>query len=237
MNAKTLAIIPARGGSKRIPRKNIRDFCGQPIIKYSIDAANRTKIFDEVMVSTDDPEISEIARTSGAQVPFLRTPETANDHATLAEVFREVVLQYKTIGQEFKYFCCVFATAPFVSPKRLTEGYELLLSTGADSVLPVTRFSYPIQRASKITNDGCLEMFWPENYNLRSQDLEASYHDCGQFCWMKVSSLLEQMKAYADHTVPLVLPESEVQDIDSEEDWAIAEFKYKFLNLSKATQT
>lgn len=228
MDNKTVAIITARGGSKRIPRKNIKDFLGYPIIKYSIDAALRANCFDEVMVSTDDKEIAEIAEKLGAKVPFLRSQATSNDHATTADVLEEVIQEYKKRGMEFAYLCCIYPTAPFVTPEKLAKAMSLLFEKGADSVLPVTRFSYPIQRALKI-EEGLAKMVWPENYNARSQDLMPAYHDCGQFYCMKTRSLLTQKKLFAEYTIPIEIPESEVQDIDNEEDWLIAEMKYRIL--------
>ena len=221
-----LAIIPARGGSKRIPRKNIRMFIDKPIITYSIQAALQSGCFDEIMVSTEDYEISQIAQEYGAMVPFMRSGELSNDMAGLTEVIEEVLLTYKKQSKEFQYVCCLLPTAPLVTNKILRDGYDLLVQTGADSVVPVTRFSYPIQRAFKIEN-GQLKMFWPENYSMRSQDLEPAFHDCGQFYWMSVQSLIEQKTIFAKHTVPLEIPESRVQDIDVEEDWKMAEMKYK----------
>lgn len=229
--SKCLAIIPARGGSKRIPRKNIKHFCGKPIIEYSIEAAIKSGFFSDVMVSTDDEEIAKIAQQCGAKVPFMRSVNTSNDHAMLADVIEEVLLKYQNQSRFFDYFCCVLATAPFVTSGKIKAGFDLLRSTGVDSVVPVTRFSYPIQRALKIENEQ-LVMFWPENYNVRSQDLEPAYHDSGQFYWMKSQSLLEQKKLFARHTVPLVIPESEVQDIDTEEDWKTAEVKYHMMKLN-----
>ena len=229
MNNKCLAIITARGGSKRIPRKNIKLFNDYPIIKYSIDAAIKSKCFDEVMVSTDDKEIAEISKKLGAKVPFFRSKKTSDDYATLADVIEEVILKYKKQGKEFKYFCCLLPTAPFITSKRIIEGFQLIKNTGAESIVPITRFSYPIQRALKI-EDGQLKMFWPENYNVRSQDLTPAYHDCGQFYWMKTESILEQKQLYTKHTVPLEIPEIEVQDIDNEEDWKMAEMKYKMIS-------
>ena len=226
---KVLALITARGGSKRIPRKNIKEFCGQPIIKYSIDAALQAGCFDEVMVSTDDNEISEIAKKYGAKVPFVRSEKNSDDHSGTAEVIEEVILDYKNIGHEFEYFCCIYPTAPFISADKLKQAYELLTSSGADGVLPVVRFSYPIQRSVKIEG-GRVKMLWPENYSARSQDLTPVYHDVGQFYFMKTASLLEQKILYAQNTVPIEIPESEVQDIDNEEDWKIAEIKYKLIN-------
>lgn len=228
MSNKCLAVITARGGSKRIPRKNIKDFLGSPIIKYSIDAALGTGCFDEVMVSTDDKEIAEVALSYGAKVPFFRSEATSEDYSTTADVIEEVLLEYKKRGQEFDYCCCIYPTAPFVSSRKLLHGYNLLKDSGADSVIPVVRFSYPIQRALKIEN-GKLEMVWPENMNVRSQDLMPAYHDCGQFYWFRVDRFFKQKRLFTEYTIPLEVPESEVQDIDNEEDWKVAELKYKTL--------
>lgn len=223
---KTVAIITARGGSKRIPRKNIKPFLGHPIIKYSIDAAIQSNCFDEIMVSTDDKEIAEISQRLGAKIPFMRSDATSNDFATTPDVIEEVLVEYRKMGYEFGYACCIYPTAPFITPAKLKEGFNLLKEKGADSVLPVVRFSYPIQRALKI-EDGRLLMIWPENLNKRSQDLMPAYHDVGQFYWLKVESFLKERVLFGKHTVPLEVPESEVQDIDNEEDWKIAEMKYQ----------
>ena len=236
MDHKSIAIIPARGGSKRIPRKNIKEFCGQPIIKYSIDAAFEAGCFDEVMVSTEDNEIAEIAEFCGAKVPFMRSEANSNDYATIADVIKEVLLEYENLGEYYAYFCCIYATAPFVSSFRLYEGMELLKQKNADSVLSVTHYGYPIQRSLKIENDRATMLF-PEYYSKRSQDLTPIYYDCGQFCCMKSRSLLDQMKFFAEYTVPIVLPESEVQDIDNEEDWKIAEIKFKNLLTQQMYKT
>lgn len=225
---KTVAIITARGGSKRIPRKNIKPFLGQPIIKYSIDAALLAGCFDEVMVSTDDLEIADISKKLGAKVPFMRSAATSNDFATTADVIDEVLREYGKRDIQWKYCCCIYPTAPFITAKRLVEGYRLLNASNADAVLPVVLFSYPIQRALKIENDR-LFMIWPENLDKRSQDLMPAYHDAGQFYWLKVESFLKQTKLFNDNTRPLEVSESEVQDIDNEEDWKIAEMKYKLL--------
>ena len=227
---KCLAIIPARGGSKRIPRKNIKNFLGFPIIKYSIESALKSNCFDEVMVSTDDKEIAEISKNYGASIPFYRKKENSNDFAMLADVIEEVILKYQEIGKYFDYVCCILATAPFVNKNRIVQGFEILQKNDADSVIPVTRFSYPIQRALKI-DDEKLQMFWPENCNVRSQDLTPAYHDSGQFYWIKTKSFLEQKKIFIKKTFPLIIPEIEVQDIDTPEDWIIAESKYKTLGL------
>src|ERR1035437_1078994 len=223
-----VAIITARGGSKRIPRKNIKNFLGHPIIKYSIDAALASGCFDEVMVSTDDKEIAALAASYGATIPFIRSAETSNDFAGTAEVIREVMLEYRRQDVDYDYLCCIYPTAPFVTPDKLKSGMSTLWESDADCVLPVVQYSYPIQRSLKIEN-GRIAMLWPEYYAARSQDLMPVYHDCGQFYCMKTSSLLEQMKLFAEFTVPIIVPESEVQDIDNEEDWKIAEIKYQTL--------
>lgn len=223
---KTLAVITARGGSKRIPRKNIKEFLGKPILAYSIQAALESGVFDEVMVSTEDAEIAGIAKAQGAKVPFFRSSESANDYATTADVLLEVLEQYKGIGMEFDYVCCIYPTAPFVSAEKLKKAMALLSGQEADSLLPVVRFSFPPQR-SVVIKDGLVQFKWPEHMLTRSQDLEPFYHDAGQFYCVRTGSFLEQRKLVMERTVPMVLPESEVQDIDTEEDWKIAEAKYR----------
>lgn len=226
MKNNILAIITARGGSKRIPKKNIKPFLGSPIIKYTIEAATQSNCFTEVMVSTDDEEIATIAKYHGAKIPFLRSEATSTDFATTADVLEEVILEYKKRGVEFEYLCCLYPTALFVTPKKIKKVLSLLIETGADCVLPVVRFSYPIQRALKI-EDGQAKMIWPENYNVRSQDLMPAWHDCGQFYCMKTKSFVGEKKLFLKYTIPFEIPESEVQDIDNDEDWKIAEMKYK----------
>ena len=221
-----LAIIPARGGSKRIPRKNIRPFLGHPIIKYSIDAALNAGLFDEVMVSTDDEEIARIAEACGAQIPFLRSAATSDDHATTADVLLEVLSRYSAANLRFEYFCCIYPTAPLISADRLAEGFRLLDAHQADSVIPVVRFSYPVQRALKI-DDGRLMMATPQHTNTRSQDLPFRYHDAGQFYWARTERFLSQQTLFTGNARPLIISELEVQDIDSEADWKIAEMKYQ----------
>jgi len=231
MSIKKLAIITARGGSKRIPRKNIKLFNGQPILKYSIDAALQSGIYDEVMVSTDDNEIAELATKFGAKVPFLRSLENSDDYSTTADVIKEVIFKYKELGITFDYFTCIYPTAPFVNAKKLIEAMNILILKGADCVLPVVKYSYPIQR-SLIIENGKAKMLWPENYLARSQDLQPVYHDCGQFYCMNTNSLIDQMKLFANNTIPIIISELEVQDIDNEEDWKIAEIKYQQLQAS-----
>lgn len=225
---KALAVITARGGSKRIPRKNIKEFCGQPIITYSIKAALESGVFEEVMVSTDDDEIAEIAKEAGAQVPFMRSEENANDFATTADVIAEVLDSYKQCGKEFDAVCCIYPTAPFVTAEKLKNAMQLLTEKEADSVLPVVRFSFPPQR-SVIMEDGFMKFKWPEHTLTRSQDLEPFYHDAGQFYCLNTNSFGEQKKMVMEKTVPIEMPDLEVQDIDTEEDWQIAEVKYKVM--------
>ncbi|PTS95979.1 pseudaminic acid cytidylyltransferase [Pedobacter sp. HMWF019] len=225
---KSIAIITARGGSKRIPRKNIKDFLGSPIIKYSIDAALNAGCFDEVMVSTDDEEIASIAKALGASVPFMRTSNNSNDFATTADVISEVLDAYKALGEEFEYSCCIYPTAPFVTSEKLKTAFKKLKESEADSLVPVVSFGFPILRSFKI-EEGRVKMNWPEHMNTRSQDLPPAYHDCGQFYFVRTSAFLERKKLFSDYTLPYEMPESEVQDIDTEEDWKVAEIKYTFL--------
>lgn len=221
---RNLAIIPARGGSKRIPRKNIRDFLGKPIIAYSIETALNSGLFDEVMVSTNDQEIADVAMKYGAKVPFMRSIETADDYASLADVVDEVKNAYKLEGNIFSNICCLLPTAPFVNVSSLKKGFSFLDENDVDSVRPIVRFSYPIQRAVKIEN-GLLKMFNPEHAFTRSQDLEPAFHDVGQFYWMKFNKGMRGEKKMG-----FEMTERLVQDIDTEEDWEIAEFKYKYYN-------
>jgi N-acylneuraminate cytidylyltransferase len=228
MTTKSIAIIIARGGSKRIPRKNIKLFLGEPIIKFSIDAALSSNCFDEVMVSTDDAEIAEVALKYGTKVPFLRSKETSDDYATTADVLIEVLNEYKKMDKHFEYGCCIYPTAPFVNADKLRNGLNELKNSGALSLIPVTRFSYPILRSLKIENNK-LYMNWPEYMNIRSQDLAPAFHDCGQFYFFKVKEFLINKKLFTENTIAFEIPETEVQDIDSEEDWIFAEMKYSFL--------
>lgn len=229
---KKIAIITARGGSKRIPRKNIKEFCGKPILAYSIEAAVQAGIFDTVMVSTDDEEIAEIARKYGAEVPFYRSEQTANDYATTNDVLSEVLSEYEKRGEHYDVACCVYPTAPFVTAQRLQKAIELLEEKNADTVLPVVRFSFPPQRCV-VEENGYLKFKWPEYRNARSQDLEPFYHDVGQFYVLRTASYEEQKNLIMEKTVPLELPEMEVQDIDTEEDWALAEVKFQMLQKQK----
>lgn len=221
-----IAVITARGGSKRIPRKNIKEFCGKPILAYSIDAALKSGMFDRVMVSTEDAEIAGIAEKYGAEVPFRRSEDAAGDFAVTKDVLLEVLEEYRLRGEQFDTLCCLYPTAPFVTAGRLREAVSLLEESGADSVLPVARFSFPPQRCV-VVREGCLQFKWPEYAQTRSQDLEPFYHDAGQFYCLKVKSFLEQKVLVMNRTVPLILPEMEIQDIDTEEDWELAQVKYR----------
>ena len=232
MNGKKLAIITARGGSKRIPRKNIKEFCGKPILCYSIEAAFASQAFDEVMVSTDDAEIAEIARSTGASVPFFRSAEMSGDYASTDDVIMEVLKEYEKSGLFFEAFCCIYPTAPFLTGKRLKDAMELLET--ADSVMPVVPFSYPPQRGLIVNDKGFVERQFPEYATARSQDLPKIYHDCGQFYACRTAPFMEAGTTDVEKLVPLVLSEMEVQDIDTLDDWEIAEIKYKRLNHGKA---
>lgn len=226
---KQIAIITARGGSKRIPRKNIKDFCGQPILNYSIEAALESGIFDEVMVSTDDEEIAEVAKKAGAAVPFMRSESTSNDYATTNDVLMEVLMKYQELGQRFKNFCCIYPTAPFVTAVKLIEAMKMLEEKQVGSIMPVVRFSFPPQRGVYV-RDNKLELVQPEYYKVRSQDIEPVYHDCGLFYCANTEAFLQQKSLMMGDTMPIILPEEMVQDIDTLDDWKMAEMKYKLLN-------
>ena len=227
MDGKKLAIITARGGSKRIPRKNIKEFCGKPILCYSIEAAFASQAFDEVMVSTDDAEIAEIARSAGASVPFFRSAEMSGDYASTDDVIMEVLKEYEKRGFFFEAFCCIYPTAPFLTGKRLKDAMELLET--ADSVMPVVPFSYPPQRGLIVNEQGFVERQFPEYATARSQDLQKIYHDCGQFYACRTAPFMKAGTTDVEKLVPLVLSEMEVQDIDTPEDWEIAEIKFRRL--------
>ncbi|MBR4547604.1 MAG: pseudaminic acid cytidylyltransferase [Paludibacteraceae bacterium] len=225
---KNLCIIPARGGSKRIPRKNIKPFMGKPIIAYSIEAALKSSIFDEVMVSTDDVEFAEVAKKYGASVPFLRSEATSNDYATTVDVLLEVVDRYKQQGKEFDVVCCLYSTAPFVTAERLKEANGKL-SDKIDGCFTVVEYSYPIQRSLRMNEQGLIEIRYPEYLKSRTQDLEKTYHDAGQFYFMKTAAMELEKTVWCKRTEPLILSELEVQDLDTETDWKLAEMKYQLL--------
>jgi pseudaminic acid CMP-transferase len=229
-----VAIITARGGSKRIPKKNIKDFCGKPIIAYAITAALDSNLFDEVMVSTDSQEIADVGKEYGASVPFMRSPSTSDDYATTADVLQEVLRTYAGRGKMFDVMCCLYPTAPFVTAEKLRAAYAAFMESGAEMLEPVVAFSYPPQRSFSIT-EGWVAYNYPEHVRTRSQDLPTWYHDAGQFYFYKVDAFhrsLEndnQQGGYNLHCVPLVMDEMEVQDIDTVVDWQLAETKYRLL--------
>lgn len=223
---KNLCIIPARGGSKRIPHKNIKEFLGKPIIAYSIEAALKSGLFDEVMVSTDDAEIASIAKQYGANVPFMRSAETANDFATTRDVLNEVLNEYRKRGQVFDGMCCIYATAPLIAAEDLQAAHKLLSSSDFACVYPVVEFSYPIWRCLDVAEDGSMKRHWPEYENSRSQDLPKEYHDSGTFYWYKLNE-----SAFVDGANgAIILSEDRVQDIDNEVDWKLAEMKFELMH-------
>lgn len=225
---RKIAIITARGGSKRIPRKNIREFCGKPILAYSIEAARESGLFDTVMVSTDDEEIGEIARRYGAEVPFYRSESTAGDFATTNDVLLEVLAEYEKRGEHYELGCCIYPTAPFVTAEKLRDAMERLEASGADTLIPVVAFSYPPQRAM-IVKEGRLVFEYPQYLDSRSQDLEPHYHDVGQFYLFYTEAFKRNRKLMTGDILPYVVSELEVQDIDNLTDWEIAEIKFRFM--------
>lgn len=229
MKNNAVAIITARGGSKRIPKKNIKDFRGKPIIAYSIEAAIRSGVFDDVMVSTDDEEIASIAKYYGASIPFMRSEETSNDYATTSDVLKEVIREYTKRGKLFKYACCIYPTAPFVTAERIRDCFEMISSCEADTFIPVVKFSYPPQR-SFVKRGEYIEFKNPEYMSSRSQDLETLYHDAGQFYFFKIDSFMSNGSLLLGKIKPVLLPEIEVQDIDDESDWKLAELKHAIIN-------
>ena len=230
-----IAVIPARGGSKRIPRKNIREFCGKPILAYSIEAAIESKLFDTVMVSTDDGEIAQIARSYGAEVPFYRSESTAGDYATTNDVLLEVLEEYEKRGEHYELGCCIYPTAPFVTADKLRDAMERLENSGADTLIPVVAFSYPPQRAM-IVKEGRLVFEYPQYLDSRSQDLEPHYHDVGQFYLFYTQAFKQNRKLMTGDILPYVVSELEVQDIDNLTDWEIAEIKFRLMQGQNQTR-
>jgi pseudaminic acid cytidylyltransferase len=224
-----VAVIPARGGSKRIPRKNIRPFAGKPVIAYSIAAARDCGLFDRIIVSTDDEEIASVARAWGAETPFIRPAELADDHSGTNAVAAHAVAWLADRGKPPSTACCIYATAPFITPAYLRRGYEVLSCTGKSFIFCATTFAFPIQRALRILPDGGVAPFFPEWIECRSQDLEASYHDAGQFYWGRAEAFRDGLPMFASHSAALVLPRYRVQDIDTLEDWDEAERQYAAL--------
>lgn len=229
MSDRRIAIITARGGSKRIPNKNIKDFCGKPIIAYSIKAALESQLFSEVMVSTDSEKIAEIAKEYGAEVPFLRSAKTSDDYATTADVIVEVLKAYQERNQHFMYACCLYPTAPFVTPRKLKEAMKIMEEKEPIEIMPVVQFSCPPQRSLVIDEDGNMGYRYPEYRLSRSQDLEKLYYDAGQFYVYNVKKYLEVSGNVSEGILPIIVPAMEVQDIDTQEDWEIAELKYQLM--------
>jgi len=221
-----ICIIPARGGSKRIPRKNIKEFLGKPIIAYSIKAAIDSKLFDEVMVSTDDEEIANVAKKYGAKIPFIRSQKNSDDFATTYDVIAEVIQNFKDNGKDFDNICCIYPCAPFVTSEILIKAYTQLKGNNFDTVFPIIVYSFPIQRALR-KNEDKVSMILEENINIRSQDLEDSFHDAGQFYWCKTEQLMKSKRLLTSNTGGVVISELEAQDIDTEIDWKLAELKYQ----------
>lgn len=217
-----LAVIPARGGSKRIPRKNINIFCGKPIIAWSIEAALNSGCFDAVIVSTDDEEIASIAREWGAEVPFLRPSKLSDDYTETIPVIRHAIRWYASHCEVSDFVCCIYATAPFVTADDIRRGEKVLYDTGCDYAFSVTSYAFPIQRAFRITHDARVDMFNPECFSTRSQDLEEAFHDAGQFYWGKTGAWLTEKQIFS-YGSPVILPRHRVQDIDTQEDWDRAE--------------
>jgi pseudaminic acid cytidylyltransferase len=224
-----IAVIPARGGSKRIPRKNIKEFCGKPMIAWSIEAAQKSNCFERIIVSTDDNEIADIAQNHGAEVPFVRPESLANDYAGTIPVIRHAVEWLVAHGEKPENVCCLYATAPFVRSQDLKRGLEMLQAQECDYVFSVTSFPFPIQRAIRIIQEQRVEMFQPEHFITRSQDLEEAYHDAGQFYWGTAQAWLDEKPLFSNRSVPLILPRHRVQDIDTLEDWQRAEWLFKAL--------
>ena len=224
-----ICVIPARGGSKRIPRKNIKEFNGKPIIAYSIEAALKSNCFDQVIVSTDDDEIAEVAKKYGAQVPFSRPDELSNDYVGTIPVIKHAIEWMEDDKSSVENVCCLYATAPFIRPQIISQAYQQLNNSKADYCFSVTSFVFPIQRAIKIVEKNKVSMFYPEHFNTRSQDLEEAYHDAGQFYWGKAQAFKDELQIFTEVATPYILPRYLVQDIDPPEDWIRAESMYRVL--------
>lgn len=231
-----VVIIPARGGSKRIPRKNVKEFCGKPMIAWSIEAAKASGCFDKIIVSTDDREIADVAERWGAEVPFLRPNGLADDYTGTLPVIRHAVQWLSSHDVEVDYACCVYATAPFVTSEDLLRGWELIQKSDASFAFSVTSYAFPIQRAIRITEKGRVAMFNPEHFQTRSQDLEEAWHDAGQFYWGTADAWLEKKLLFGEDSLPVKLPRHRVQDIDTPEDWVHAEWLFKAMRAETESQ-
>tara|TARA_X000000950_G_C13635270_1_gene545265 strand:- start:89 stop:778 length:690 start_codon:yes stop_codon:yes gene_type:complete len=220
---ENICIIPASGGSKRIPRKNIKNFCGKPVIAWSILNAINSKCFDEIIVSTDDEEIAEVSKKFGAKVPFMRPKNLSDDHTETISVIKHAIEWLRQGKKYYKYVCCLYATAPLVEPCTISDSLNRLIETGSEYSFPITNYPYHIERALKLTSENTIEMFEPSNFHKRSQDLVEAFHDVGQFYWGKESAWLEEKIIFEKHSIPLIIKRDKVQDIDNLEDWRIAE--------------
>ena len=224
-----VAVIPARGGSKRIPGKNVKLFAGKPLISYSINAALSCGLFDRIIVSTDSPEIAKVAKQFGAEVPFLRSPELADDYSGTDAVVLDTLKRIEEKNISARYVCCLYATVPFIRPADLKQGYEILRSSGSCSAFTVTTFPAPIFRALQANEMDQLEMIWPQYRMTRSQDLPEAFHDAGQFYWADVEKYLTEKTFWSSDAMPIPLPRYRVQDIDTPEDWKMAEMMFELL--------
>ena len=233
MDAKTIAVIPARGGSKRIPRKNIKPFCGKPMIVYSIEAAIRAGIFDEIIVSTDDEEIADVAKNAGASVPFMRPKELSDDFTATGAVVEHAIKFLQARGDRIKFVCTIYATAPLIDEFYIKLGLEKLRASNAKNAFSCTSMPFPIWRTFKIAKDGRCEMFWRENFAKRSQDIEEAYQDAGQFYWTNLDAPSSDEIFFGRDSIAIVLPRHLVQDIDTPQDWIRAEFLYEAVQKSR----
>lgn len=228
-----IAVIPARGGSKRIPRKNIKLFCGKPMLAWSIDAARNSGCFDRVIVSTDDDEIAQVAQECGAEVPFMRPSELSDDYTSTIPVIAHAIRAAEIHNLSDNLICCIYATAPFLDAFYLKLGLQKLEGSGAEYVFSVTRYEFPIQRAIRISTLGNVEMLYPEHFNTRSQNLEPTYHDAAQFYWGRAEAWLSGKPIFSRAAVPVILPPHRVQDIDTHEDWERAEWMFRSMDLQR----
>lgn len=227
-----VAIIPARGGSKRIPKKNIKEFCGKPMIAWSIEAALKSKCFNKVVVSTDNTEIADIAQLLGAEVPFLRPASLSDDYTGTIPVVRHAIEYLIANGQSPELACCIYATAPFITPEDIRKGLDILVKTTSDYAFSVTSYPFPIQRSLRISSEERINMIYPENFNTRSQDLEDTYHDAGQFYWGRISAWIANKVIFSPESAAVLLPRHKVQDIDTMEDWLRAELMFHAWKLT-----
>jgi N-acylneuraminate cytidylyltransferase len=226
-----MAVIPARGGSKRIPKKNVKNFAGQPMLAWSIQAAIQSQCFDRIIVSTDDPEIAQLAIAFGADVPFMRPAELSDDHTPTTPVIAHAIDWQNLHGQSVSQACCIYATAPFIQASDLRQGLDLLNTTDVEYAFSVTHYAFPIQRAIRIIDGQRVEMIQPESFSVRSQDLAETFHDAGQFYWGKAEAWLSGKCLFAEHSAPVVLPRYMVHDLDTPADWKEAELFFEFLKF------